>query len=60
MLQELLSGLVGQSLEAKLKRDLSPEAHLIDELGFDRQEQNEARHANLFHKVITGATARAP
>jgi DNA replication protein DnaC len=42
MLQELLSGLADQSLEAKLKRYLAPEVLLIDELGFDRLEQNEA------------------
>jgi DNA replication protein DnaC len=54
MLQELLSGLADHSLDAKLKRYLAPEVLLIDELGFDRLEQNEARHANLFHKVIDG------
>ena len=54
MLQELLSGLADHSLEAKLRRYLAPEVLLIDELGFDRLEQNEARHANLFHKVIDG------
>lgn len=54
MLQELLSGLADHSLEARLKRYLAPEVLLIDELGFDRLEQNEARHANLFHKVIDG------
>ena len=54
MLQELLSGLADQSLEAKLKRYLAPEVLLIDELGFDRLEQTESKHANLFHKVIDG------
>jgi DNA replication protein DnaC len=54
MLQELLSGLADHSLETKLKHYLAPEVLLIDELGFDRLEQNEARHANLFHKVIDG------
>ena len=54
MLQALLSGLADQSLEAKLKRYLAPEVLLIDELGFDRLEQNESKHANLFHKVIDG------
>ena len=54
MLQELLSGLADHSLDAKLKRYLAPEVLLIDDLGFDRLEQNEARHANLFHKVIDG------
>lgn len=54
MLQDLLSGLADHSLETKLKRYLAPEVLLIDELGFDRLEQNEARHASLFHKVIDG------
>jgi len=54
MLQELLSGLADHTLEAKLRRYLLPEVLLIDELGFDRLEQNESRHANLFHKVIDG------
>ena len=54
MLQELISGLADQSLNAKLSRFLSPEVLLIDEVGFDRLEQHEARNANLFHKVIDG------
>lgn len=54
MLHELLSGLADQSLEAKLKCYLAPEVLLIDEVGFDRLEQHEARNANLFHKVIDG------
>ena len=54
MLQELISGLADQSMEAKLRRYLSPEILLIDELGFDRIEQQDARNANLFHKVIDG------
>lgn len=54
MLQDLLSGLADQSLEAKLKHYLAPEVLLIDEVGFDRLEQHEARNANLFHKVIDG------
>jgi DNA replication protein DnaC len=54
MLQELLSGLADNSLEQKLKLFLSPEILLIDEVGFDRLEQHDARIANLFHKVIDG------
>ena len=54
MLQELLSGLADQSLEAKPKRFLAPEMLLIDEVGFDRLEQHDAKNANLFHKVIDG------
>lgn len=54
MLQELLSSLADNSLEQKLKVFLTPEILLIDELGFDRIEQHDARIACLFHKVIDG------
>jgi DNA replication protein DnaC len=54
MLQELLSGLADNSLAQKLKSFLSPEVLLIDEVGFDRLEQHDARIACLFHKVIDG------
>jgi DNA replication protein DnaC len=54
MLQELLTGLADNSLEQKLKSFLSPEILLIDEVGFDRLEQHDARIACLFHKVIDG------
>lgn len=54
MLQELLASLADNTLEQKLKRFLSPEILLIDEVGFDRLEQHDARNASLFHKVIDG------
>jgi DNA replication protein DnaC len=54
MLQELLAGLADNSLEQKLKLFLAPEILLIDEVGFDRLEQHDARFACLFHKVIDG------
>jgi len=54
MLQELLSGLADNSLGQKLKLFLAPEILLIDEVGFDRLEQHDARNACLFHKVIDG------
>jgi DNA replication protein DnaC len=54
MLRELLTGLADNTLEQKLKRFLSPEILLIDEVGFDRLEQHDARNASLFHKVIDG------
>lgn len=54
MLQELLAGLADNSLEQKLKLFLAPEILLIDEVGFDRLEQHDARIACLFHKVIDG------
>jgi DNA replication protein DnaC len=56
MLKDLLAGLADSSLDHKLKTYLSPEVLLIDEIGFDRLEQEEANHRNasLFHKVIDG------
>jgi len=54
MLRELLAGLADDTLEQKLKRFLSPEILLIDEVGFDRLEQHDAKNACLFHKVIDG------
>lgn len=54
MLRELLASLADNTIEQKLKRFLSPEILLIDEVGFDRLEQQDARNAFLFHKVIDG------
>ena len=54
MLRELLASLADDTLENKLKRYLSPDILLIDEVGFDRLEQQDAYNANLFHKVIDG------
>ncbi|MEW6750628.1 MAG: IS21-like element helper ATPase IstB [Candidatus Latescibacterota bacterium] len=54
MLRELLASLADNTLDQKLKTFLAPEILLIDELGFDRLEQHDARNACLFHKVIDG------
>lgn len=54
MLSDLKSGLVDDSLETKLKTYLAPELLCIDEVGFDRLEQEESRQAALFFKVIDG------
>lgn len=54
MLRDLLTGLADDTLDKKLKRYLSPDILLIDEVGFDRLEQQDARNACLFHKVIDG------
>lgn len=54
MLGELLASLADNSLDLKLKHFLAPDILLIDELGFDRLEQQDPRNANLFHKVIDG------
>lgn len=54
MLRELLASLADDTLTKKLKSYLSPDILLIDEVGFDRLEQQDAYNANLFHKVIDG------
>jgi DNA replication protein DnaC len=54
MLTELMASLADQSLHQKLKQYTSPDILLIDELGFDRLEQQDAKHAALFFKVIDG------
>ena len=54
MLRELLAGLADNTLDQKLKLFLAPEILLVDELGFDRLEQHDAKNACLFHKVIDG------
>jgi len=52
MLSDLLAGLADDSLEEKMKKYSRPSILLIDELGFDRLEQESARNASLFFKVI--------
>ena len=52
MLKELMSGLSDESLEQKLKKYTNPEVLLIDEMGFDKLEQESSRNASLFFKVI--------
>jgi DNA replication protein DnaC len=54
MLRDLFSGLADDTLALKLKRYLVPDLLLIDEVGFDRLEQQDPRNACLFHKVIDG------
>lgn len=54
MLRDLLSGLADDSIEDKLKAYLRPDILLIDEIGFDRLEQESSRNASLFFKVIDG------
>lgn len=54
MLRDLLSGLADDSLEDKLKAYVRPDILLIDEIGFDRLEQESTRNASLFFKVIEG------
>jgi DNA replication protein DnaC len=54
MLRTLFASLADDSLEQKLKQYLTPELLVIDELGFDRLEREDARNAALFFKVIDG------
>jgi len=58
MLKDLHSGLADDSLDEKLKAYVSPSLLVIDELGFDRLEQQTARNAALFFKVIDGRYRR--
>ena len=52
MLKDLMASLADGSLEQKLKAYTRPDILLIDEVGFDRLEQESARNASLFFKVI--------
>ena len=52
MLTDLMASLADGSLEQKLKLYTKPDILLIDEVGFDRLEQESARNASLFFKVI--------
>ena len=52
MLKTLMAGLCDNTLDQKLKLYTRPDILLIDEVGFDRLEQQSARHASLFFKVI--------
>jgi len=52
MLKDLLASLADDTLEQKLKLYTRPDILLIDEVGFDRLEQESARNASLFFKVI--------
>lgn len=54
MLRYLKSGLVDDTLDIKLKHFLAPDLLLIDEVGFDRIEQEDAYPAALFFKVVDG------
>jgi DNA replication protein DnaC len=52
MLADLMASLADGTLEHKLKAYTRPQILLIDEVGFDRLEQESARNASLFFKVI--------
>jgi DNA replication protein DnaC len=59
MLNDLMAGLADQTLQRKLKTYIAPQILLIDEVGFDRLEQESARNAALFFKVIDGRYGKA-
>ena len=59
MLKDLLASRADNSLDEKLKRYINPDILLIDEIGFDRLEQQDARNASLFFKVIDGRYCKA-
>jgi len=59
MLKDLMSGFSDNSLEEKLKKYINPEALVIDEIGFDRIEQESSRNASLFFKVIEARYCKA-
>jgi DNA replication protein DnaC len=54
MIGHLHAGLADDSFDQKLKEYLHPTLLVVDELGFDRLEQESARNASLFFKVIDG------
>ena len=54
MLTDLMASRADNTLPMKLKAYTAPDILLIDELGFERLEQEEARNASLFFKVIDG------
>jgi DNA replication protein DnaC len=59
MLNHLMAGLSDASFEQKLKIYTRAEILLIDEIGFDRLEQESSRNASLFFKVIDARYCKA-
>lgn len=59
MLTDLMGSLPDDTLERKLKVYTRPEILCIDEVGFDRLEQESSRNASLFFKVIEGRYCKA-
>lgn len=59
MLRDLMAALCDGTLEQKLKTYTRPEILLIDEVGFDRLEQESSRNASLFFKVIDARYCKA-
>jgi DNA replication protein DnaC len=59
MLKDLMAGLSDDSLDQRLKAYTRAEILLIDEIGFDRLEQESSRNASLFFKVIDARYCKA-
>jgi DNA replication protein DnaC len=59
MLKTLMAGIPDNTLDQKLKLYTRPDILLIDEVGFDRLEQESTRNATLFFKVIDARYGRA-
>lgn len=54
MLADLMASRADQSFHKKLRQYTAPDILLIDEVGFDRLEQQDTKNASLFFKVIDG------
>jgi DNA replication protein DnaC len=54
MLATLMASLADGSLHQKLKQYTAPEILLVDDVGFDKLEQQDSKNASLFFKVIDG------
>jgi len=59
MLKTLMAGIPDNTLDQKLKLYTRPDILLIDEVGFDRLEQESTRNASLFFKVIDARYGRS-
>lgn len=54
MLTDLMASRADHSLHRKLRQYTAPDILLIDEIGFDRLEQQDSKNASMFFKVIDG------
>jgi len=54
MLRDLMASRADLSFHRKLRQYTAPDILLIDEVGFDRLEQQDTKNASLFFKVIDG------
>lgn len=59
MLGDLMGSLCDGTLDRKIKDYTKPDILLIDEVGFDRLEQEAGRNASLFFKVIDARYCKA-